>query len=142
MVGYWPSSFCFCVEEDEGKVDKNTKKNAAYIQPFCPKTLENKNLLCNQNKILCSQTKLACCRCSDSGEWHEMRSRRNSILGLQYFSTWALLSEYLEQTRTMQELILPAWEASQSEHRIHSYSPSTVFLYLRVNFHKCVSVTF
>ena len=40
-----------------------------------------------------------------------MTSRRNSILGLQYFSTWALLSEYLEETRTMQELILPAWEA-------------------------------
>lgn len=26
MVGYWPSFFCFCVEEYEGKVDKNTKK--------------------------------------------------------------------------------------------------------------------
>ena len=118
MVGYWPSSFCFCVEEDEGKVDKNTKNRGLY-PAILSKTLENKDLLRNQNKILCSQTKLACCRCSDSGEWHEMKGRKNSILGLQYFSTWALLSEYLEQTRTMQELILPAWEASQSEHRIH-----------------------
>ena len=85
-----------------------TRKTAAYIKPFCPKTLENKDLLCYQNKILCSRTKLACFRCSDSGEWHEMKSRRSSICGLQYFSTWALLSEYPEQTRTMQELILSA----------------------------------
>ena len=96
-----------------------TRKNRGLYPAILSKTLENKDLLCNQNKILCSQTKLACCRCSDSGEWHEMKGRKNSILGLQYFSTWALLSEYLEQTRTMQELILPAWEASQSEHRIH-----------------------
>ena len=57
-----------------------------------------------------------------------MKSRRNSILGLQYFSTWDLLSEYLEQTRTMQELILPAWEASQSEHRIHDFKLADINL--------------
>lgn len=96
-----------------------TQKTAAYIQLICPKILESKDLLCNQNKTLCSWTKLACFRCSDSGWWHEMKSRQSSIFGLQYFSSRALLSEYLEQIRTMQELILSAWEASQSEHRIH-----------------------
>ena len=66
------------------------EKTAANIQPFCPKTLhnihtyinfifsriflefkstlENKDLLCKQNKILCSWIKLACFRSSDSGE--------------------------------------------------------------------------